>query len=158
MTPYVFVFPCKFFLKSHVTHVTLSFFFCCCSSYLFVSIFHCYIIRPKALHNVAKFNEFAALAHSILYKMYVQCACRSQWHTTIFDKIGWNKIWKSFLCNAVIFLIFMHWNSLSLVSKAKKPFATHDPSHTPVSMLVPPVTEKQNLVLQHSRGAGAVIS
>ena len=38
--------------------------------------------------------------------------------TTIFDKISWNRIWKSHICNAVMLVILMHWNSPSWVCKA----------------------------------------
>ena len=40
-------------------------------------------------------------------------------YNIIFDKISWNKIWKSFLCNAIILLILMHWNSPFCVCKAE---------------------------------------
>ena len=80
---------------------------------------------------------------------------RGQWYfgqnptTTIFDKICWSKIWKPFLCNAVILLIFMHWNSHFGVCKAEAFRNAWSPPPTPVLMLVASVSEKQNLMLQH---------
>ena len=74
--------------------------------------------------------------------------------TSIFDKISWNKIWKSLHCNVVSLIIFMHWIPL-LGSAWLKPSTMHDPFPTPVSMLVAPVSKKRNLVLRTLyRGSG----
>ena len=72
--------------------------------------------------------------------------------TLIFDKISWNKIWYSLLCNALIWLIFMHWTSPFRVCKVEAFPNAWSPPSTPVAMLVAPVSRKRNLVLQYFTG------
>ena len=79
--------------KNNLLHVT---------SILLLMSYNCVFVTWEPSITSVTFSKFINLSNSIIQEVNIS------FQSTIFDKISWNKIWKSLLCNAVILLIFMH--------------------------------------------------